>query len=47
MNATKYAVFAVLGTVLTVGDPSLGAYAGEQAAHGPLVLAAAQQVHKG
>ena len=46
MNATKYAVFAVLGTVLTAG-PSLGARAGEQAAHGPLVLAAVQQVHKG
>lgn len=47
MNATKYAVFAVLGTVLTAGGPSLAAHAVERAAHSPLILAAAQQVHKG
>ena len=45
MNATKYAVFAVLGAVLTAG-PSSGPVPASRR-HGPLVLAAAQQVHKG
>ncbi|OGI38845.1 MAG: hypothetical protein A2140_04120 [Candidatus Muproteobacteria bacterium RBG_16_62_13] len=46
MNATKYVVIALLGTLLTAG-PSPGAHAGERAAQGPLVSTAAPQVHKG